>query len=228
MVKKLLTATSVFTTLEKLYNPPASFLNHRNVFDLLIVTLLSAQCTDARINEVSKTLFKKYRTPKDYVNVAFRELERDIRSTGFFRTKAKNIQALCRILISKHSGKVPQTMKELTVLPGVGRKTAAIILFVAFGKSDGVAVDTHVLRLSRRLGLTKHTDQKKVEIDLMKSLPRKHWGRFNPLMISHGRAVCTSKNRKCHQCVFRKDCPSSLVLGNVDLAARHPAPLPLL
>lgn len=218
MPKQDITATRIFTSLKKLYDPPASFLNHRNAFDLLIVTLLSAQCTDVRVNTVSKTLFKKYRTPKDYVKVARSELEMDIRSTGFYRTKTKNIQALCRILITKHGGKAPNTMEELTALPGVGRKTAAIILFVAFGKNDGIAVDTHVLRLSRRLGLTKHADPKKAEIDLIKALPRKHWGRFNPLMISHGRAVCTAKKRNCGECVFQKECPSSLVMGMGDLA----------
>lgn len=215
-----LTVITVERVLARLYHPPKTFLRHRTPFDLLIVTILSAQCTDVRVNEVSQKLFQKYQKPEDYVNASQRTLENVIRSTGFFHMKAKNIRALCRILLTKHGGEVPQTMAELTALPGVGRKTAAIILSVAFGKNEGIAVDTHVLRLSRRLGLTRHKDQNKVERDLMKSLPRKYWGRINPLLISHGRAICTARNRKCGKCVFQKECPSSSVMGRNDRAAR--------
>lgn len=207
--------------LRKLYKPPTTFLSFRTPLDLLIATVLSAQCTDVRVNLVTKTtLYPKYRTARDYTDVSRRELERDIRTCGFYRTKAKHIQGMCRLLIERFCGKVPQTMEELLQLPGVGRKTAAIILTVAFGKNEGVACDTHVIRLSRRLGFTRHRDPRKIERDLMALLPRRQWGAINPLLISHGRAVCTAKSRKCGQCVFREQCPSSLAMGRPDLAKK--------
>ena len=215
---KKLTLKIILQELKKLYKPPKTFLKWRTPIDLTVVTILSAQCTDKRVNEVSKSLYKKYKKPEDYVKVSQKEFEDDIRSTGFFRNKAKNIQALCHIVLQKHGGKVPESMEELVKLPGVGRKTAAIILHAAFGKNEGVAVDTHVLRLSRRLGLTKHKDQGKIEKDLMKAVPKKEWGIVNRLLVSHGRAVCTARSRKCSECVFKKNCPSSLVLGKRDLA----------
>jgi endonuclease III len=210
--------TSVFATLSTLYDPPKTFLRYRTPFDLLIVTILSAQCTDKRVNALSKDLFKKYKSPADYVKVHVLELERDIQSTGFFRQKAKHIQALSHILLQKHGGTVPQSMEELTKLPGVGRKTAAIILSAAFGKYEGIAVDTHVMRLAKRLGLTTHRDQAGIEKDLMKALPKKGWGRINPLLVSHGREVCTARKRKCEECCFNKECPSSTVMHRKDLA----------
>ncbi|MBI4129629.1 endonuclease III, partial [Candidatus Peregrinibacteria bacterium] len=136
------------------------------------------------------------------------------------RTKAKNIQAMCQLLVTRFRGKVPETMEELTQLPGVGRKTAAIILAAAFGKNEGIACDTHVIRLSQRLGLTRHHDPKSIELDLMRLLPRCQWRVINPLLISHGRAICTARNRKCGQCVFQKECPSSLTMGRKDLAKK--------
>ena len=208
----------VLQKLKSLYQPPKTFLRFRTPFDLLIVTLLSAQCTDKRVNAVSKTLFKKYRTPEDYLKVSRRMLERDVHSCGTFRMKAKYIQELCRILLAKHGGKVPGTMEDLTALPGVGRKTAAIILSVIFGKNAYIAVDTHVLRLAQRLGLSKQKNPDNVAEDLMRALPRKDWGRVTPLLISHGRAVCTARNRQCGKCVFRKTCPSSLLRGYGDLS----------
>ena len=208
----------VLRKLEKLYDPPKTFLHFRTSFDLLIVTILSAQCTDKRVNEVSKTLYKKYRKPEEYVKVLRSELERDVHSCGTYRMKAKFIQELSHILLQKHGGKVPDTMEELTALPGVGRKTAAIILSVIFGKHEGIGVDTHVLRVSKRLGLTKEKTQDKIERDLMWQTPRKEWGRVNTLLISHGRAICTARNRQCEKCVFQKECPSSLVKGRSDLA----------
>ena len=210
-VPKTLTAQIVFTKLSKLYRPPKTFLTHRSHLDLLVATILSAQCTDKKVNEVTRTLFKKYRKAKDYVKVTQAEFEKDIKQTGFFRTKAKNIRALCHILLQEHGGRVPKTMEELVKLPGVGRKTAAIIIYALFGKNEGVAVDTHVMRLSQRMGLTKNKDPKKIEKDLMAALPRSKWGKINPLMISHGRAVCTARNRKCGECVFRRECPASLI-----------------
>lgn len=212
--------TTVYAKLNKLYDPPKTFLAHRTTFDLLIVTILSAQCTDKRVNALSKTLFKKYKTPQDYVKVKPAELQRDIKSTGFYRQKAKNIQGLCHMLLQHHGGKVPQTMEELTKLPGVGRKTAAIILAAKFGKHEGIAVDTHVMRLAKRLGLTKNKTQDKIERDLMAALPKKHWGRINPLLVSHGRAICTARNRQCEECVFHKKCPSSRVMKRLDLAKK--------
>jgi endonuclease-3 len=211
----------VLRTLSKLYHPPKTFLRFRTPLDLLVVTILSAQYTDKKVNEVSQTLFRKYRRAEDYAHVKRTELERDIRSTGFYHTKARHIQELCHILLHEHGGKVPRTMEELTALPGVGRKTAAIILSVVFGKQEGIAVDTHVLRLARRLGLTREKTQDKIERDLMRQAPRKDWGRVTTLMIGHGRAVCTAKNRQCARCVFRRQCPSSLVLGRADQAKRR-------
>ncbi len=211
----------VMRELRKLYHPPKTFLHFRTPLDLLIATVLSAQCTDVRVNLVTRTiLYPKYRTARDYLDVSRRGLERDIRTCGFYRTKAKHIQDLCRLLVARFRGKVPQTMEELTQLPGVGRKTAAIILAAVFGKNEGIACDTHVIRLSRRLGLTCHRDPKKIELDLMRLLPRRQWGVVNPLLISHGRAVCTARSRKCDLCVFQKECPSSLTMGRPDLAKR--------
>jgi endonuclease-3 len=213
-----LTLLSVLQKLSRLYRPPKTFLYFRTPLDLLVVTILSAQCTDKKVNEVSKMLFRKYQKAEDYVRVRRAELEEDIRSTGFYRTKARHIQELCHILLQKHSGKVPQTMEELTALPGVGRKTAAIILYAAFGKNEGIACDTHVIRLARRLGLTRNRAQDKIEKDLMQQVPRRQWGKVTTLLISHGRAICTAKDRQCHKCVFQKHCPSSIVLGRPDRA----------
>lgn len=217
---RYLSLVGVLHKLSQLHRPPKTFLRFRTPLDLLIVTLLSAQCTDKKVNEVSESLFRKYKIAKDYVRVSRAELERDIRPTGFYRTKARHIQELCKMVIGKHQGKVPQTMEELTALPGVGRKTAAIILSVAFGKNEYVAVDTHVFRLARRLGLSRGNNPDKVAGDLMRELPRKDWGKITPLLISHGRAVCTAKNRQCEKCVFRQECPSSLILGRKDIAKK--------
>lgn len=211
----------VIQEMRKLYHPPKTFLHFRTPLDLLVATVLSAQCTDVRVNLVTKMiLYPKYRTAHDYTAVSRSALESDIRSCGFYRTKAKSIQAMCHMILRQFHGKVPKTMEELTQLPGVGRKTAAIILTAAFRKNEGIACDTHVIRLSQRLGLTQHHDPKRIELDLMQVLPRRQWGVINPLLISHGRAMCTARNRKCHQCVFQKECPSSLILGRRDLARK--------
>jgi len=212
--------TVVHTKLQKLYKPPRTFLNHTTAFQLLVATLLSAQCTDAVVNRVTNELFKDYPDPKNFAKLTQSALEKSIHSTGFFRTKAKHILALSRIILRQHNGKVPQTMEELTALPGIGRKTACIILFAAFGKTEGIAVDTHVMRLARRLGLTKHKDTKKIEIDLMSQLPRTYWGAITPLLIMHGRAICTARSRRCAECVFARSCASSLVRGRKDRAAQ--------
>lgn len=208
----------VLAGFEKLYKPPKSFLSHRIPLELLVATILSAQCTDVRVNIITEALFKKYRKPEDYVRVPFSELRDDIRTCSYFNAKARHIQAACRMILDRFGGTVPRTMEELIQLPGVGRKTASIVLHVAFDTREGIAVDTHVLRVSRRLGLSTGRTPAAVEKDLMAQVPREKWGVINPLMISHGRAVCTARNRKCELCIFRDDCPSSLVRGKRDLA----------
>ena len=211
----------VIRELRKLYKPPKTFLHFRTPLDLLVATVLSAQCTDMRVNLVTETiLYPKYRRARDYLDVSRQELEGDIRTCGFYRTKAKHIQEMCHLLVTRFCGKVPQTMEELTQLPGVGRKTAAIILAAAFGKNEGIACDTHVIRLSQRLGLTRYHNPKRIELDLIRQLPRQQWSIINPLLISHGRAICTARNRKCPQCVFQKECPSSFMMGRRDLARK--------
>jgi endonuclease III len=210
---------TVLDELGAIYKPPKTFLHYRTPLDLLVAVILSAQCTDARVNIVTETiLYPKYKTAKDYVSVKREQLERDIQSCGTFRMKAKSIQGACHILLQKHGGEVPRTMEELIELPGVGRKTANVILSAAFGINAGIAVDTHVQRLAQRLGLSTHDDPTKIELDLMPEAPRAQWRRVTTLLISHGRAVCTARNRDCPGCVFKDRCPSSLVLGKKDLA----------
>lgn len=218
--QKSLDLPSVLAELSKLYKPPKTFLDYRTPLDLLVAVILSAQCTDARVNIVTETiLYPKYKTAKDYVKVRREELERDIHSCGSYRVKAKHIQETCHLLLQNFQGEVPKTMGELLTLRGVGRKTASVILSAAFGINEGIAVDTHVQRLAQRLGLSKHADPGKIELDLMNGgVPRKNWRSVTTLLISHGRAICTARNRNCPQCVFKNRCPSSLVLGRKDQA----------
>jgi endonuclease III len=214
-----LTMPRVLKDLSKLYKPPKTFLHFRTPIDLLVAVILSAQCTDARVNIVTQSiLYPKYKTAQDYLDVPRNELEQDIRSCGTFRMKAKHIQEACALLVSKHNGIVPDTMEELLELQGVGRKTASVILSAAYNKNLGIAVDTHVQRLSQRLGLSAHHDPKKIELDLIAQAPRPQWRRVTTLLISHGRAVCTARARKCGACIFKQDCPSSLVMGRSDKA----------
>lgn len=215
---KKLSLDIVYRRLKEIYTPPKTFLHFRTPLDLAVVTILSAQCTDARVNIVSKHLFQKYHTPQDYLNVSREELEQDIHSCGTYRIKAKYIQELCRMILEHHGGEVPRTMAELIQLPGIGRKTASVVLSAAFGLHEGIAVDTHVLRVARRLGLSKSSTPEKVERDLMAGLPPEQWGEITTLLISHGRAVCMARNRQCGRCVFQQECPSSLTLGRSDLA----------
>ena len=210
----------VLKTLKRLYHPPKSFLHWKTPLDLLIATILSARCTDAQVNRVTPVLFRRCRTTQDYLRLSRAELERLVHSCGTFRSKAKYIHLLCAKLKAEHGGAVPRTMETLVSLPGVGRKTACIVLYGVFGKNEGIAVDTHVFRVARRLGLSKGKTPERVERDLMKLFPRKEWGRMNALFISHGRAVCTGQRRKCEQCVFKRKCPSSLTMGKRDLAGR--------
>jgi endonuclease-3 len=184
-------------------------LKHENALELLVATILSAQCTDERVNQVTESLFRKYRTAEDYANTDPERFEQEIRSTGFFRNKTKSILAMARALVERHGGQVPQTMEELVRLPGVGRKTANVVLGTAFGKNEGIVVDTHVQRIARRLGLTRHHDPLKVEQDLMRLLPRRQWTRFSHTLIHHGRKICQARKPKCEICPVNELCPSA-------------------
>jgi endonuclease-3 len=206
-------AVQIIALLKKEYPDVKIALEFSNPLELLVATILSAQSTDKQINKVTKTLFTKYRTPQDYVNTPQEELEKDIYSTGFYRNKAKNIKKLCGILVQNFNSKVPDTMEDLITLPGVARKTANIVLSGAFGKIEGIAVDTHVKRVSFRLGLTANTDPEKIEKDLMKKIPKNDWDIFALLLIQHGRQVCDAKKPKCEICVLNKLCPSAFTFG---------------
>lgn len=186
-------------------------LNFSNPHEMLFATILSAQCTDAMVNKVTERLFVKYPTLKDYAEADIAELEMDIKSTGFFRQKSKNLQASARKLIEEFGGQVPATMEELTTLPGAARKTANIVLGNAFGKVVGIAVDTHVRRLSQRLAFTANEDPEKIEQDLMALAPKRQWFKLSYLLIEHGRAVCKAPTPRCEDCVLTALCPSSLV-----------------
>ena len=184
-------------------------LAYTNPLELLVATILSAQCTDKRVNIVTEALFKKYRTTEDYANADLEKLKEDIRPTGFYRNKAKNIKKCCRILVEKFNSEVPRTMEEMLELPGVARKTANVVLSNAYGVIEGIAVDTHVRRLARRLGLTEHKDANKIERDLMNIVLKTNWMRITDLLIFHGRNVCVARNPKCEICVLEKLCPSA-------------------
>ncbi len=197
----------IIAGLRKTYPDAHCELDHVKPLELLVATILSAQCTDKRVNMVTAKLFKKYRTAADYANADSAEFEQDIKSTGFYRNKAKNIQACCRKLVECHGGKVPQIMEELTQLAGVGRKTANVVLGTAFGINVGVVVDTHVTRLSQRLGLTQQKDPEKIERDLMALVPRKLWTLFAHWLIWHGRRRCNARKPDCENCEIQKLCP---------------------
>ncbi len=202
-------ATEVVRRLRSEYPDAHCALDHASPFELLIATILSAQCTDARVNIVTADLFRKYQGPADYLTVPQTELERDIHSTGFFRNKAKNIRAACRRIIEVYGGKVPQTMEDLLTLAGVARKTANVVLGNAFGVTSGVVVDTHVARLSQLLELTPNKTPERIENDLKELLPKKVWILFPHWMISHGRKVCIARRPKCGLCVLADICPSA-------------------
>ncbi len=205
--KKLDHAAAVYAELERLYPDAHCALIHKGPFQLLIATILSAQCTDERVNMVTPGLFKKFKTPKAFVAATQDEIEQIIRSTGFYRNKAKSIKGASQKIVDEHNGKVPDTMEQLLELPGVARKTANVVLGNAFGKNEGVVVDTHVGRLSVRLGLTKHTDPKKVEQDLIALFPRDTWTMLSHLLIFHGRQVCNARKPKCDGCTLADICP---------------------
>jgi endonuclease-3 len=208
-------AGKVFAELKKLYPAAKCSLNHMSPLELLVATILSAQCTDERVNIVTADLFKKYRAAEDYAAVPQEEFEQDIRSTGFYRNKAKNIRAAAALLVAEFGGKVPQTMDELLRLPGVARKTANVVLGNAFGINAGFVVDTHVIRLSGRLGFTKQTDPVKIEQDMIALTPQKDWALDSHLLVFHGRAYCMARNPNCPDCPLgiKKLCPSAGKFG---------------
>jgi endonuclease-3 len=202
----------IIELIEKQYPNAKTALNFTNPLEILLATILSAQTTDVTVNIVTKKLFKKYRTAEDYVNADIVELEQIIHSTGFYHNKAKNLQKCCQLLVEKFHSQVPKTMEELTELPGVARKTANIVLYNAFGITAGIAVDTHVTRLSQRLGLTQQKNQNKIEQDLMQITPKEKWMPLTDLLIFHGRNVCKAKKPNCEVCVLNKICPSAFTI----------------
>ena len=205
-------AKKILFLLKKYYGNPKCALNYKNPFELLIATILSAQCTDERVNIVTEKLFKKYKTVKDYANADIREFEKDIYSTGFYRNKAKNIIATARIINDTYKGRVPKDFDKLLELPGVARKTANCVMGNAFNIPSGVVVDTHVLRITQRLGLTKNTDPNKIEQDLIKILPKTEWINFSHMLIWHGRKICDARKPKCEICFLNKLCPTARVI----------------
>jgi len=199
----------VISRLRKIFPNPRIALEHRDPLQLLVATILSAQCTDERVNQVTPGLFRKYRSASDYAEANVVEFEQEIRSTGFFRAKAKSIINCCKELVERHGGKVPERMDELVELPGIGRKTANCVLGGAYGIASGVVVDTHVKRLSQRLGLSREDDPEKIEQDLMEIVPKKHWIDFGNMLIWHGRRTCQARKPNCPECVINELCPSA-------------------
>lgn len=196
----------IIKILDKEYGDVDIALNFSNVFELMVATILSAQCTDKRVNIVTSALFKKYKTVKDYANADLKEFENDIKSTGFYRNKAKNIIETANIVLNKFDGIVPKTMEELTTLKGVARKTANIVLGSGYGINVGIAVDTHVIRLTNLIGLSKNSDPKKIEKDLMKIVPKKYWKNISFMIQTLGRRVCIARRPKCDICPINKLC----------------------
>ncbi len=206
-------SAEILSRLKELYPDARCALDHRNAYELLCATILSAQCTDARVNLVTPTLFARYPTPFELARANPAEVEEIIKSTGFFRNKTRSLIGMAQALVSEHSGEVPRTMEELRRLPGVGRKTANVILGNAYNINEGVTVDTHVTRLSRLLGLSSERDAEKIETELMKLFPRESWGLLSHLLIFHGRNVCIARRPRCSDCALAQLCPSSAVLN---------------
>lgn len=202
---------SLLRRLKKEYPEAGCSLRHADPLELLVATILSAQCTDKRVNEVTQTLFREYTTAEDYANADPEVFEEQIRSTGFFRNKTKSILNMAAALVERHGGEVPNSMDELVKLPGVGRKTANVVLGNAFGVDEGVVVDTHVKRICNKLQLTRNQDPEKIERDLMKIVPKKDWTLWPHLLIHHGRAVCVARKPKCEECSLVDLCPGSLL-----------------
>ena len=206
-------ALKIIDLLEKEHPDAKVALHYSNPLELLVATMLSAQTTDERVNKVTEPLFKKYKKPEDYAKAELKELEQDIRSTGFYHNKARNLKNSARMLVEKFNSTVPKTMEDMIELPGVARKTANIVLSNAYNVVVGIAVDTHVRRLAKRLGLSKSNDPDKIETDLMNLVPREKWMRITDLLIFHGRRVCKAKKPKCVQCVLNKICPSAFTFN---------------
>jgi len=204
-------ARTILRRLQKLYPRTRTALDYRNPFELVVATVLSAQSTDKMVNIITKDLFRKYKTPQDFLKAKPGELELDIKASGFFNQKAKSIRGLSQKLVDEFDGEVPDTMEDLIKLPGVARKTANVVLGNAFGKNEGIAVDTHVHRLSWRFGFSDHDDTNKVEQDLMKLFPRDQWFNVSHLLIDHGRNVCFARNPNCAECVVNELCPAARV-----------------
>jgi endonuclease-3 len=200
---------AILEKLDEAYPDAVCALVHENPFQLLISTILSAQCTDVRVNQVTKTLFAKYPTPKDFAYADPKELEQEIRPTGFFRNKTKSIMGASKKIVEEFGGEVPRTMEQILTLPGAARKTANVVLGTAFGIASGIVVDTHVMRLSKRLDLSRNTDPKKIEQDLMKIIPQEKWILFSHQLIWHGRKVCQARNPRCAECNLERLCYSS-------------------
>ncbi len=211
MVKNI-DVKKILKILDKEYPEKKVALKHRNSLELLIATILSAQCTDERVNIVTKGLFRKYKSAKDFADSDINGLENDIRSIGLFRSKAKNIKKTCKLLVDEFNGEVPSNMNDLLKLHGVARKTANIVLSNWFGIASGIAVDTHVKRISFRLGLTNHDNPNKIEKDLMNLIPKKEWLHLNHVLVSHGRAICKAPTPKCSKCPLNKLCPKKDVI----------------
>lgn len=208
--KKQERANDIVVRLKQMYPKAKCALDFTNAFELLIATILSAQSTDARVNIVTKSLFRKYPSPQSFADASQVEMERDVKQTGFFRNKAKAVIAASKAIVERHGGEVPRTMDELTALPGVGRKTANVVLSNAFKIAVGIVVDTHVTRVSARLGLTATDDAVKIEQDLMKLIPPKEWTNFSHRIIAHGRTICIARKPKCAQCALNELCPSAV------------------
>lgn len=203
---------AIVAEMRHLYPDAKCSLNFTTPLELLVATQLAAQCTDERVNMVTKDLFRKYRSVEDFATVSQEELEQDIKSTGFYRNKAKNIRAACQRIITEFGGEVPQTMKELLSLPGVARKTANVVMGNAFGNVEGFIVDTHNMRLSRRFGWTASDDPVKIEQTLMRIIPQNDWLDLSHCIIYHGRAICDARKPRCEQCTLAKLCPSAFII----------------
>ncbi|MDP6561943.1 MAG: endonuclease III [Candidatus Peribacteraceae bacterium] len=211
-----ITVDTILSELKKQYPKADCTLDWNTPLELLVATILAAQCTDKRVNQVGKALFAKYKTPQDFLRVSQEELEEDVRTCGSFRMKAQAIQESCQTMRDQFDGKVPQAMEKMLTLRGVGRKTAAVVLGTAFGVIEGIPIDTHNIRLLNRLGLVKTKNQDKIELQMMNDTPHKDWLMLSHLLVAHGRAVCTAHNRDCSNCPFQEDCPSSQTFGRSD------------
>ncbi|MBT4119767.1 MAG: endonuclease III [Candidatus Peribacter sp.] len=217
MSQEPITTVSIVSKLSKRYPAAECTLDWNTPLELLVSTMLAAQCTDKRVNQVGKTLYQKYKCPEDFLKVSQEELEVDIHSCGSFRVKARAIQETCTTIINDFDGEVPRTMKQMLTLRGVGRKTAAVVLHTAFGVVEGIPIDTHNIRLLNRLGLADSQNQDKIELQMMETTPKKDWPKLSHLLVAHGRAVCSARNRDCPNCPFQENCPSSQTQGKTDL-----------